>query len=171
MFEYKDYNLFRNRIGDGDVILIGGPTNSILAKTIKTVTRSNWYHAGIAFWDKDRLMLAEAYAPTRRIITLSAYSDKQIARISAPVVWSKIEASVKSKTGVVAYGYADLLTIAIKERLGVNIGDPKGEVCSEMVAKELTKGGLKGLTQTPSPERLRKDLDKLGYKVADIYVP
>lgn len=168
MRHLTNYNDFREIVDDGDIVFVGGP-GSVIGKMIQSVTGSPWFHVGFAFRDGFRVMYAEAFPPERRIITLSAYSGQILGRVPAPWPWDRLKDSVMRRTGIEAYGYRDLLRIAIREKTGINLGDPAGEVCSEMVAKELKRGGYPGnLTTIPSPERLRVELQGFGHAITDI---
>lgn len=154
------YAQARALIQNGDVVFLRGRGNWFNRLT-QWVTRSPYWHAGIAFWmhegGRRRLMLVEAAQGGRRIINLSVYADREMDILAAPAAWGDYASAALASAGGVPYGYFDLPAIAVRERLGLDTADYPGEVCSEMVAKLLRDTGMV-LTPVVSPAKLWREL-------------
>ena len=161
------YNGLRGVVNDGDIALIGGRTNWV-GKIIQRMTGSEWYHVGICFWYHGALLYIEAYPPHRRNINLSAYRHSTIGLIHTNLSEDKFNRLMDYTTkglGSVSYGYKDLITIWLRERVGVDLGDPKGQVCSEFVSKAMAEVGVLPRPMSVSPKQLERHLAEAGYRV------
>ena len=159
------YEDIRNQIKDGDIIFVGMIKGDWMHKVVRFVTKSEYVHAGIAFWMKsengtDRLFIVEAHGGGRRIVSLSSYSSRRILVVGNEMVpWSKIEPVALDKTGVVPYGYLDYIEVGLHELFGCKIRDYRGEICSEAVAKIIKEAGYSDMRDVVvSPGQLLRDL-------------
>lgn len=159
------YEEARGLIGNGDVVFFTGyPT--LFAFFIRLFTRSEWYHVGIAFWMEiegvRRLMLLEANRHGRSIVPMSRYSGKKMLVCKTPTTWQQmVSGGAIEKVAGVEYGWLDIISLFIYEViLKKRPPDFPGEVCSEMVAKLLRRGGIPLVTMQ-SPGNLFKELTRL----------
>ena len=159
------YEEARGRIGNGDVVFFTGyPT--IFAFFIRLLTRSEWYHVGIAFWMEiegtKRLMMLEANRKGRSIVPMSRYSGKKMLVCTTQTTWKQmVSGGAIDKVAGVEYGWLDIISLFIYEViLRKRPPDFPGEVCSEMVAKLLRRGGIP-LVEMQSPGKLFRELTRL----------
>lgn len=146
MSEPLNYLNLRERIQDGDIVFVAR-SKGIAGKITELVTRSPFYHVGIAFWMRDssyesRLFIVEAHQGGRRIISLSSYAAHPLTVVKSEVPFLSYSSDLIAQTGSVPYGYMDFLAIGLWEVLKIKARDFSGEVCSEMVALSLNMGGL-----------------------------
>ncbi len=139
------YDAVRDQIQDGDIVFVGHGT-SVFSRLTEFVTRSPFFHVAIAFWMRDaeyesRLMLVEAHQGGRRIVTASAYQVYPMKIVQSDVPFTAYSRDLLDRAGSVPYGYLDYVAIGMRELFGVKMDNFKGEVCSEMVAASLNKGG------------------------------
>lgn len=166
-----NYLSLRDKIENGDVVFLE-PGNS-LGKLIPVFTGGSVSHCGIAVWLKDsrgvdRLMLLEGKGGGCRLVTLSSYAHRNMVVARVGLYWGLVEDYALSKVGVVQYGYTDLFWIWLREVLVRNgaaciaavVPDAPGEVCSQVVADILRRGGFDMVTLI-SPNRLLKEMKRL----------
>lgn len=154
----------RPRIKSGMVVFFEAHT--LAAKAITAITGGRYSHCGLSVVvdDEDgapRLMLAEATFGGFRLISMDSFSKRRAVVVDVGLDWPIVRDYVLDKTGSTAYGYLDFVLIGLREllvRTGIGsrmrMPDLPGEVCSEAVAKTLTKGGLKLSSTTVSPSKL-----------------
>lgn len=159
------YEEARAYIANGDVIFFTGyPT--LFAFFIRLLTRSEWYHVGIAFWlemeGTRRLMILEANRKGRSIVPMSKYRGKKMMVCKTQTTWPQmLSGGAIDKVAGVEYGWLDIISLFVFEViLKKRPPDFPGEVCSEMVAKLLRRGGIP-LTTMQSPGKLFKELARL----------
>lgn len=141
-----NYEEARESIIDGDIVFIANGT-SIWNKLTQLVTRSPFYHVGIAFWMRDsayesRLFIVEAHNGGRRLVNLSSYAAHSMTVIASEVPYLSYSKDLLDRAGSVKYSIKDFLAIGIIELLKIKVRNASGEVCSEMVARALNKGNL-----------------------------
>lgn len=161
------YEQARNVISDGDIVFVNNG-KSIWSKLTQFVTSSETYHCGIAFWIRDsryksRLMIVEANAQGRRIVTLSSYRAHDLEILGSPVDWEMHCDDILDNTGVVPYSFVEYVWIGLRELFGINRRkDDFGEVCSKMIAEYCKRAGYSLVTDV-SPGKLKTELLALGF--------
>lgn len=156
LMKYEDY---RSQSKDGDIVFFKhGKTWT--NRLTQLITRSSIFHTAIIFWMKDnggcsRLMVLEAHAGGRRIVSLSSYVGTEMVIVSSKNNWPELSSEFIDRSGSVPYSYADFFTIGFKEFFGLSkvIKNFMGEVCSEMVSSFLNRSGCP-LPLTLSPGAL-----------------
>jgi hypothetical protein len=137
VMSYKDA---RPLIQNGDVVsfMVGHKDHLILHKLTKLVTRSPYYHTGLAVWiatssGESRLFVCEAYPGGRRLIPLSVYSNLRFDVTPCPVAFDLIEKPMLERVGSVPYGFWDYFAVGLRMLFGITAKDNEGtEICSEM---------------------------------------
>ena len=161
------YEQARNVISDGDIIFVNNG-KSIWSKLTQLVTSSETFHCGIAFWIRDsryksRLMIVEANAKGRRIVSLSSYSAHDLDILGSTVDWEMHCDPVLDNTGAIPYSFIEYVWIGLREVFGiVRRKDDFGEVCSKMVAEYCKAAGYDLVTDV-SPGKLKTELLRLGF--------
>lgn len=146
MMKQGTYTEIRDTIVDGDLIFVArSPT--ILGRITEFVTRSPFYHVGIAFWMRDssyesRLFMVEAHQGGRRIVSLSSYAGQPLHIVKSEVPFGTYSKDLLDRAGSVPYSYLDFVSIGLLEVFRLKLHRSGGEVCSEMVVISLNKGGL-----------------------------
>lgn len=163
------YKAAREDIRTGDVVLTKG--TSLGSKFIRLFTGSKYSHAGFAFWMSDimtgrrRLMMIESSIGGTRIVSLSSYMRDGFDVYSGlqTTEWGFASPHILQNMGAIKYGYMDFVTIFLKEKFGMKVGDPKGEVCSEFVAKTLAAYSrqFRAIGGSQSPQRLSENIKRL----------
>lgn len=142
------YDIGRLVIQSGDIIFVRngrGFISRTVANIVRFFTKSNYSHAGIAFWidvyDQKRLMVIEAQGGTkRRIVNISYYEKHNIDVIQRPEQWAQYIPRAIEKLGEARYGWYQAFYVGVREFLlqYFNIKLPAfnlpGEICSEFVA-------------------------------------
>lgn len=179
-----NYELYRNQIKDGDILLYKG--KSLLSKAIRLLTKSEYSHAGIAIWWKDRLMVLEATGkgvfPIPMSKNLKHYkgivhcftSKKYIPQVKrTKMMHFAMEEIGKeySKWKLVVFGY--ILIFGKNKDKRDEFRKTNSLVCSHYVAQIYTYSGedlKKGVSDAFTlPEDIAKS-DKLTYKHTLKYV-
>jgi len=167
------YDQFIERCIPGDVVFVG--KGSFVSWAIRTITGKPYSHCGfVTLNEAGQWMMIEADPHEARAVQLSDYKGRKLAIVRHPVPWDDIKTKVWESIGT-DYAYSHLLWIALRERLGVRMSytAAKEYCCSEHVALNLIKGGLKTapghliwpLDWRCSPGRLAEQLDAMGYPV------
>jgi len=163
------YEEARGSIDTGDIVFVAHGS-SLVSRLTELATRSSFFHVGIAVWLRDaafesRLFIVEAHQGGRRIVSLSSYANYPLTIVSSEVPFSAYSDALMERVGSVPYGYLDYISIGLRELLHIKVGDFKGEVCSEMVARHLNMGGLY-LPTLLSPAKLFRRLTvEMGWAV------
>ncbi len=166
------------KINTGDIVFLSG-AKGLFSRAITKVTKSPFSHVGIAVWLTDCTcsnraplpFIVEAFSAGRRIVSLSYYGEsRSLSVIESPIPWEKYSDELMQRTGREPYGWLDLLGLGLKELVGLKGLDFNGEVCSEMVAKSLNRGGL-GLDPMQSPGSLYTDLLSRGFALKAVTDP
>ena len=142
----------RSRIKTGDIIYFSGGT-SIASRLTQMVTKSPYFHVGMAFWIRDpmyasRLMIVEAHSGGRRIVSLSSYVGYGMSVLSFDNKWAVMADTLLDNTGAIPYSYFNYVGIGLKELFGVKqfmldeIRVLRGQVCSELVSEYLQGCGI-----------------------------
>jgi len=166
----SSYAFVRSQIKTGDIVMFRG--NTWDAKFISFFTGSPYSHCGVAMWCSDimtsrrRLMLIESNIGGVRLISLSSNSnvDFDVLPGFSKTEWNFVEPEISSMIGSVDYGYMDFVTVFLREKLGIKLKDPKGQICSEFVAKILSQFSkqYRGIGGSQSPAKLYDNLISLG---------
>jgi hypothetical protein len=170
----QSYKECRDKISTGDVVFFKNGT-TLASKLTQFITRSPFYHVGIAFWVHDpqyepRLLIVEAHTGGRRIVSLSSYVGKAMSVLEVDNKWMALCDDILDNTGAVPYGYSNYVQIGLKELFGLKpyisrkISAIRGEVCSELTAKYLRDSGL-SVSGSVSPGELYRELVSLNTKV------
>lgn len=163
------YIEYRDSIENGDILFFY-KGKRLLSKVIQTVTQGPYCHNAIAFnldipgSDSKRVFVVEEHGGGQRIVTLSSCVSHYhgFSLIKNPLSWNQYGPDLIGQSGYIPYSYLDLVSITLKEKLGINISDHKGEVCSEMVARVLIDNGVKLDSSLVSPNKLYNQLIALG---------
>lgn len=157
--KYKDA---REQVKTGDIVFMKGESPG--SRFIRFFTRSKYSHVGIAFWMSDvltgkrRLMVAESNIGGTRVVSLSSYAHEGIDIYDGlnSSEWLFASSGVLDSMGAIKYSYLDFVTIYIKESFGMNLGDVRGQVCSEFVSKILKQycKRFKNMAELQSPQNL-----------------
>lgn len=160
-----NYSEVRPHVQDGYLVFMGG--NKLGQRIIKFITRGEFTHVGFACWLEDhtgekRLMCLESSSGGARLIHMSAYADRKMTFMKLNYNWDDVAEFAYSKTGVVHYGYLDLIMSGARDiltRFGLGgiakfLPNTKGEICSEFVAKTLNKTKLFKIVEIISPNSL-----------------
>lgn len=162
----SSYMHLRTKIKNGHLVFFGAHTWK--QKLITFFTGGSFSHCGLAVWltdgVEDRLMLVEATHGGRRIVSLSSYCTRPFTVIDINLPYCEIANEALSQTGMVAYGYFDLLTIGVRDlmlRLGLksHLPNTEGEVCSEFLAHTLKDAGVELSDLLLSPTDLFVELE------------
>lgn len=147
-----NYEQLRAVAEDGDVVFIKNGTTP-WAWLISAWTNSPYSHAMFVFWYSDRLLIAEAspHGGTR-IVSASAYANRQFDIIAAPLPWTAIQTHAVNRAGSAVYGWLSAVWIGIRTKVYALTGSKlptwhnHSVVCSEYVAEVL---GLVDTDVTP----------------------
>jgi hypothetical protein len=161
------YEEARGLIQNGDCISFISRDDNFLHNLTKKVTKSDYYHSGIAVWLSSpggiqRLFVCEAHRAGRRLVPLSMYQGAWLDVKQCPVNFMDMEASLLTKVGQVDYGFADYILVGMRILFGVRVGDDAGEICSELVQDEYAKAGFEMPEYVLSPGELDRYLSSKG---------
>ncbi len=166
-----DYNTGRLLIKNGDLLSFKPRKNhtKLIQRLTQLVTRSSYYHSGIAVWLKSenviaRLFVCEAHKSGRRIVPLSVYSSHEFAVTECPVNFNLIERELVERVGFVPYGTIDYIVIGLRMLFGITAKNKSGqEVCSEMIQMLYRSVGLDLPKYALAPGELKEMVNSLGY--------
>ena len=158
------YSQGRNLIQSGDILAFH--TTPFLGwgpKIVSFFTGYTVYHVGVAVWmysseGEQRLFIVEANKGNRQIVPLSLYAGERIDVYKCPVPFSAISWNLLEPIGSIKYSWLDLISIFFKEKLHIPMKNHKGEVCSEMIQRILSKAGFEITTPQISPGKLISEL-------------
>lgn len=166
------YEEARSLIKSGD--LLSFRTGSRDAKPMhwltEMVTRSPYYHTGIAVWlssegGESRLFICEAQPSGRRLVPLSMFANLHFDVTESPVAFELIEKMMLERVGAVPYGFLDYIGVGVRMLFGIAAKDDNGaEICSEMAQDLFRKAGLVIPEHPLAPNELKEFINDLGFK-------
>lgn len=165
------YKEARSFIKNGDLLtfMVGHKDYRLLHKLTKFVTRSPYYHTGIAVWmstdsGESRLFICEAHRTGRRLVPLSMYSNLRFDVTTCPVEFNLIEKPLLELVGSVPYGFLDYIGVGLRMLFGITAKDDDGsEICSEMAQDLFYKAGL-SIPDVPfAPNELKHFINTIGF--------
>lgn len=165
------YQEARPLIKNGDLLSfkVSRKNRTFLHDLTKAVTRSHYYHSGIAVWmftqgGEGRLFICEAHREGRRLVPLSMYSNVHFDVTVCPVEFSLIEKSMLERVGTVPYGFLDYITVGLRMTFGISAKNDEGaEICSEMAQNLFSEAGFKVPDYPMAPNELKDYVNYMGY--------
>jgi len=176
------YDEARLKIKSGDVVNMYRYSKGLmpfLHGFIQFFTGSKLYHSVVAVWMKspsgiERLMCVETnLLGGKRIVPLSIYAkmcDMEVIHLPSAYKFESMEPAAMRGVGSEPYGLWNLVTIGLREFFGMKVKDPKGQVCSELVAELLVEAGVPLIDTHVSPGALRNEMIRLGME-PEIFIP
>ncbi len=166
-----NYEEARSLIQNGDLLsfMVGRKDRSFFHSLTQAVTRSPYYHSGIAVWmhtqgGQSRLFVCEAHRGGRRLVPLSMYSNTRFDVTECPVDFKLIEKSLIERVGNVPYGFLDYISVGLRMLFGITAKDDSGaEICSEMAQDLYYNAGLRMPEDPLAPNELKDFVNKMGY--------
>ena len=161
------YEAARSLIQDGDLLSFVPNDKKILHVATQKVTKSDYYHSGIAVWmntrcGASRLFVCEATRSGRHVIPLSCYRSYRFDVTACPVEFCKFEDNLLERVGKVPYGFLDFITVGARNLFGITLKDANGEICSEVVQKQYSYAGMSMPSYILSPGELYEYMKACG---------
>lgn len=177
MTDHVSYDVAREQIRDGDLVLIWRPTgwhgfSTFFHAVMNFVTGSPVYHSTVALWmtsptGQKRLMVVEQnMLGGKRIVPLSIYHDTkyyhkmEVFHLPDGATYVAMEDEVMSHA-TQGYGFFNLIAVGLNEFFGVKIKEAKNQVCSELSAACWIAAGVPLNGTLHSPAQLRGEVIKI----------
>lgn len=149
----------RDRIKDGDLILVKGNWKSLFRAGIKIVTKSPYTHAGLAVWLDGGLWIAEINGGGNHVIPMSQIKDP-FDVFECPVDRLFVRTSIlELLRDHHSYAFLELLRIFIYRLTGLitpELSQDGSYVCNEYVARVYSDCGWEIKEQVFWPGSLAK---------------
>jgi hypothetical protein len=175
MADHMTYHAARDRIKDGDLVMVWHPPGwhgfqTFLHVPMDFFTGSPIYHTVVALWmttstGVQRLMCVEQHPyGGKRLAPLSIYEHQKLEVFHLPenASYIKMEDEVMRKVSDQFYAFHQLLFIGIKDFFGGIIRLGGSQVCSQLSSACWIAAGVPLETTLVSPGGLRSAVTKLG---------